>query len=164
MNRSIIAGLGMFLLLLATSENSDAVPCSPTPWDEIGPFYRPNAPERSSIGRGYLLSGTVRSADGCRPLHNARIEIWQAGPDGRYNDAYRATLHSDRAGRYRLETATPLPYGNRPSHIHMLVDAEGFEGLITQHYPKKGKRGATFDLVLVPETKGKEKARNPAGR
>jgi hypothetical protein len=27
----------------------------------------------------------------------------------------------------------------------------GYAGLITQHYPTAGKRGATFDLVLETE-------------
>jgi protocatechuate 3,4-dioxygenase beta subunit len=164
LNRSFVTGLIIVLCLLATGENSRAVTCSPTPWDEIGPFYRPNAPERTSIGKGYLLSGTVRSADDCRPLHNVRIEIWQVGPDGTYDDAHRATLFSDRAGRYRLQTSVPPPYGRRPSHIHILVDAKGFEGLITQHYPKKGKKRATFDLVLEPEKQGEGKARDALGR
>lgn len=162
--RYIVAISGILLLLVTNIETVHAVRCKPTPWDEIGPFYRPNAPLRSSIGRGYLLSGAVRSADDCRPLQNVRIEIWQVGPDGTYDDAHRATLFSDHAGRYRLETNLPPPYGARPSHIHMLVDARGFEGLITQHYPKKGKTGATFDLVIVPEKQGQEKARPPSGR
>jgi len=156
--------LFVLLLVVSTSENSRAVTCTPTPWDEIGPFYRPNAPERTSIGKGYILSGTVRSAGDCRPLHNARIEIWQVGPDGTYDDAHRATLFSDHAGRYRLRTSAPPPYGRRPPHIHILVDAKGFEGLITQHYPKKGKKGATFDLVLEPETQGEGKKRDALGR
>jgi protocatechuate 3,4-dioxygenase beta subunit len=119
---------------------------------------------RDSIGKGYVLSGTVRSAEDCRPLQNIRIEVWQTGPDGSYDDAHRATLFSDRAGRYRLQTSVPRPYGSRPAHIHILVDAKGFEGLITQHYPKQGAKKATFDLVLVPETEGAAKGRNPWGR
>ncbi len=164
LTRYVVAGVGILLLLLTNRESALAVTCKPTAWDEVGPFYLPNAPVRTSIGTGYLLSGTVLSADDCRPLHNARIEIWQAGPGGTYDDAHRATLFSDQAGRYRLETGFPPPYARRPPHIHILVDAKGFEGLITQHYPKKGKKGATFDLVLVPETKGEEKASNPGGR
>lgn len=161
---SIMTGLSLVLFLILTCEPALAARCTPTPWDEIGPFYRPGAPVRNSIGNGYLLSGTVLSANGCRPLSNARIEVWQVGPDGKYDDAHRATLFSDRSGRYRLETGFPSPYARRPPHIHILVDAKGFEGLITQHYPKKGKRGATFDLVLVPESKGEEKRRTPSGR
>lgn len=164
LKRYFVTGLSILLFLPATSVNSRAVTCSPTPWDEIGPFYRPNAPERTSIGKGYLLSGTVRSAGDCRPLHNVKIEIWQVGPDGTYDDAHRATLFSDRSGRYRLQTSVPPPYGRRPSHIHILVDAKGFEGLITQHYPKKGKKRATFDLVLEPENQGEGTARDALGR
>ena len=161
--RLIVTALFILLVIVTTSEHTLAVTCSPTQWDEIGPFYRPNAPERTSIGKGYLLSGTVRSAGDCRPLNNVRIEIWQAGPDGTYNDDHRATLFSDHTGRYRLQTSMPTPYGRRPPHIHILVDAKGFEGLITQHYPKKGKKGATFDLVLEPEKPDEQKMRNPYG-
>lgn len=126
-------------------------PCSPTAWDEIGPFYRPHAPVRSKIGSGYILSGIVRSSADCQPIAGARIEVWQVGPDGTYDDAHRATLISDAKGRYRLETDFPPPYLRRPSHIHILVDARGFAGLITQHYPRRGSREARFDLVIEPE-------------
>jgi len=161
--RYIVACLVM-LLLLTSRQAALAAGCPPTPWDEIGPYYRPNAPLRTTIGTGYELSGTVRSAVDCRPLHNARIEIWQAGPDGSYDDAHRATLFSDRFGRYRLQTSFPSPYGRRPAHIHILVDVKGFEGLITQHYPRQGAKGANFDLVLLPEGKGDGKGRSPLGR
>lgn len=125
--------------------------CPPTPWDQIGPFYRPGAPLRTKIGSGYILSGTVRSAADCRPLPGARIEFWQAGRDGTYDDAHRSTIIADNKGRYRLETDFPPPYGQRPPHIHILVDMRGFAGLISQHYPQRNKKGATFDLVLAPE-------------
>jgi protocatechuate 3,4-dioxygenase beta subunit len=81
LKRCFVTALFVLLSVVSTSKNSRAVTCTPTPWDEIGPFYRPNAPERTSIGKGYILSGTVRSAGDCRPLHNVRIEIWQVGPE-----------------------------------------------------------------------------------
>ena len=163
LHRQIVTGLIM-LLLVTGGDAALAVTCTPTPWDEVGPFYRPNAPVRNTIGKGYVLSGTVRSADDCRPLPNIRIEVWQTGPGGEYDADHRATLFSDQNGRYRLETSFPPPYASRPSHIHILVDAKGFEGLITQHYPKKGSRGATFDLVIVPETESDVKKKNAFGR
>jgi len=125
--------------------------CPPTAEDEMGPFYRPGAPVRSQIGSGYLLQGTVRSANTCQSLPAARIEFWQAGPDGHYSDAYRATVIADREGRYRLETDAPPPYVSRPPHIHIRVEAEGFETLVTQHYLQGGEKKAVFDLVLVPK-------------
>jgi protocatechuate 3,4-dioxygenase beta subunit len=98
-----------------------------------------------------VLRGTVRSAATCRPIPGARIEFWQAGPDGNYGDAWRATVYADKRGRYRLETAPPPPYARRPAHIHILVDMRGYAGLITQHYPKAGKKRGTFDLVMETE-------------
>ena len=138
--------------------------CTPTPWDEIGPFYRQGAPVRSTIGKGYLLQGTARSARDCSPIPRARIEVWQVGADGQYDEAHRATLYADKKGRYRLETDFPPPYGRGRSHIHIVVDAKGFDGVITQHYPVKGTKGARFDLVLVPESAASGKGRDPLGK
>lgn len=138
-------------MLGAATPVAAAKKCLPTPWDEIGPFYRPGAPLRSKIGTGYVLSGTVRSAADCRPLPGARIEFWQAGPAGVYDEAHRATIIADSRGRYRLETDVPVPYAQRPPHIHILVDLRGFAGLISQYYPKRTKKSGTFDLVLSPE-------------
>jgi protocatechuate 3,4-dioxygenase beta subunit len=153
MNR--LSALLIILTLLLTVASASAAPatwkCTPTPHDEIGPFYRPNAPLRDRIGSGYVLQGTVRSAATCKPVPGARIEFWQAGPDGEYGDAWRATIYSDRHGRYRLTTAFPPPYARRPAHIHILVDMRGYAGLITQHYPTAGKRKATLDLVMETE-------------
>lgn len=154
MSRKIFLYLPAALLPLTLCSALHAATCTPTPWDEIGPFYRPNAPLRSSIGTGYVLSGTVRSSADCSPIPNARIEFWQAGPSGSYDDAHRATIVSDAMGRYRLRTTPPPPYAQRPPHIHVLVDVKGFEGLVTQHYPKLGAKEASFDLVLVPEKEG----------
>jgi protocatechuate 3,4-dioxygenase beta subunit len=149
MSRLRAAALTLFVTLVLAGPTR-AERCTPTPWDEIGPFYRPNAPVRAKIGSGYLLSGRVLDTS-CRPIPGARIEVWQAGLSGHYDDAHRATLFADRQGRYRLETSFPPPYARRPSHINILVDARGYQGLITQHYPKAGATKATFDLVLVLE-------------
>lgn len=147
----VFACLFFTMLLLPALQASAAPKCAPTPQDEIGPFYRPNAPVRSTIGKGYILQGVVRDASNCRPVAGARIEFWQAGPGGAYDDAHRATVFSDANGRYRLETSFPPPYARRPSHIHILVDMRGYAGLITQHYPKSGGKGALMDLVMERE-------------
>ncbi len=125
--------------------------CAPTKVDADGPFYRPGAPERTRVGEGYVLSGTVRSARDCTVLPGARIEIWLNGPDGRYGDQWRATLHADRDGNYRFTSHRPVPYGSRPPHIHIIVNAAGHTELITQHYPQPKTTSANFDLVLLPD-------------
>jgi protocatechuate 3,4-dioxygenase beta subunit len=117
----------------------------------LGPFYTPGAPVRDAVGSGYVLSGVVRSAEGCGPISGVQIEFWMAGPDGEYGDAYRATVLTGADGRYRFESHSPPPYSGRPSHHHLRVSAPGFQPLVTQHYPAQGQTEATFDLVLLPD-------------
>lgn len=125
--------------------------CPPTRSDSLGPFYQPDAPVRDAVGSGFELTGSVTSAATCAPLPGARIEIWLAGPDGRYADAYRATLLPDPTGAYRFQSHFPPAYGSRPPHLHLRVTADGHAALVTQFYPEKGTAGGTFDLVLKPE-------------
>jgi protocatechuate 3,4-dioxygenase beta subunit len=124
--------------------------CEPTPEDEMGPFYRPDAPKRTSIGTSYLLFGTVKSARDCSPIGNAKIEFWMTGPQGRYGDDWRATVFSSAEGTFHFMSHAPTDYGNRQPHIHIRVTAAGFSPVVTQHYPAKGAGEALFDLVLIP--------------
>lgn len=127
--------------------------CAPTAPDSMGPFYKPDAPLRASVGTGYGLTGRVKSAHDCAPIPNARIEFWLTNPEGRYDDQHRATVVADDAGVYRFESNRPRDYGFRPPHIHIRVTADGFRSLVTQHYPEEGASNAAFDLVLVPNEK-----------
>jgi protocatechuate 3,4-dioxygenase beta subunit len=117
----------------------------------LGPFYEPDAPVRTSVGSGYVLSGSVLGADGCEPVRDARIEFWLANPEGEYDDAHRATVLAGERGRYRFESNVPVSYGGRPPHIHIRVTAApGYRDLVTQHYPDAGQTEANFNLVLEP--------------
>ena len=124
--------------------------CPPTEPDIKGPFYKPDAPLRSSVGKGYVLTGMVKSAADCAPLPKAAIEFWLANPDGDYDDQHRATVISDVSGKYRFESHRPPDYGFRPPHIHLRITAEGFKPLVTQHYPEDGTTQARYDIVLIP--------------
>jgi len=150
--RPYLLPLILFLLLPPPPAPAadDGYRCQPTAEDAQGPFYRSGAPLRSRIGAGYLLTGEVKSAVDCRPLAGARIELWMTGPDGRYDERWRATTFSGRRGRYSLESYFPGRYGSRPPHIHIMVSAPGFTELITQHYPLPGTARGVFDLVLRP--------------
>jgi protocatechuate 3,4-dioxygenase beta subunit len=125
--------------------------CKPTQPDMLGPFYEPGAPVRTSVGSGYVLSGTVLGAEECKPIPNARIEFWLANPRGDYDDAHRATVFAGQRGEYRFQSNVPVSYSDRPPHIHVRVKAPGYEELVTQHYPERGQRKANFDLVLLAE-------------
>ncbi|UCG79122.1 MAG: intradiol ring-cleavage dioxygenase [Nitrospirota bacterium] len=125
--------------------------CVPTRPDMLGPFYKSGAPERTEVGKGYVMVGVVRSAEDCSAVEGAVIELWLTGPNGKYGDDYRAKMYSGKDGRYRFESNPPLPYFGRPPHIHIKVTANGYKELITQHYPSPNTDMATFDLVLIPE-------------
>ncbi len=127
-----------------------AAVCTPTDEDMLGPFYKPNAPVRVSVGKGYILYGVIRSSKNCGPVAGAVIELWLAGPDGDYDDAHRATVIADASGAYRFESNVPPTYFGRPPHIHLRISAKGFQTLVTQHYPGSGKNEAMFDIVLIP--------------
>lgn len=134
---------------LAVQAQTNSPQCVPTPPDMLGPFYKPQAPVRSQVGSGYVLSGKVLSAGSCTPLVDAVIELWLAGPNGKYGDSYRATMFSGEDGSYRFESNYPGNYG-RPPHIHLRVHYPGYEELITQHYPQAGATAGEFALVLQP--------------
>jgi catechol 1,2-dioxygenase len=125
--------------------------CKPTQPDMLGPFYEPGAPVRTSVGSGYVLSGTVLAVGECKPIPNAHIEFWLANPRGDYDDAHRATVFAGERGEYRFQSNVPVSYGGRPPHIHVRVRAPGYEELVTQHYPERGQRKANFDLVFIAE-------------
>jgi len=145
--------VAVLLLVVLTGQSEGATDCPSTRPDSLGPFYKADAPVRSVLGTGYVLKGTVRSSVDCSIIPEARIEVWHAGPDGKYTDAYRATLISDHLGQYRLQTERPPSYSFRPPHIHIQVTTPGHEMLITQHYPEEETSEAIFDLVLVPAEK-----------
>lgn len=136
--------------LLPSARAAETTSCHPTPEDELGPLYQPDAPVRNVVGSGYRLFGSIQSVVGCTPISNARIEIWMAGPDGHYGENWRATLFSDANGRYHFQSHTPPDYGTGRPHIHIKVSAAGYTPLVTQHYPRPGAGEALFDLVIRP--------------
>ena len=141
----------MAISFLGTSEKCvNAASCAPTEEDALGPFYKPNSPIRSSVGKGYILQGVVRSSKDCATVPGAMIEFWLAGPDGGYDDAHRATIVTGVSGAYRFESNSPPPYDGRPPHIHVRVSAKGYVTLVTQHYPIAGRNDNLFDVILSP--------------
>jgi hypothetical protein len=135
----------------APTTSTEAAGCTPTRPDAEGPFYEPNAPERTSVGEGHVLKGVVRSRAGCQPIPGAQLEFWQVNERGEYDDDHRATMFADNSGAYSFESNFPPAYEGRPPHIHLRVTAEGYQTLITQFYPQQGETEATFDIVLIEE-------------
>jgi len=115
----------------------------PTPWCELGPFYKREAPHSSMLrapgdaGMPLTLSGVVYNTSG-ETVPDAKLEIWQADNDGHYDvDGYRfrALLEPGPKGAYAIESVIPGHYPDRVcQHVHYLVTAPGLKPLITQMY------------------------------
>jgi len=109
-----------------------------------------------AVGESCMVKGTVKGLDG-KPVANALINVWQADADGNYDVQYadlahpqaRGILHSDAEGRFHFKTilaeAYPIPVDGpvgsmlkatknhpwRPAHLHFMIEAPGYERLIT---------------------------------
>jgi protocatechuate 3,4-dioxygenase beta subunit len=115
----------------------------PTPWNEIGPFYKKLAPNAAQLrapndpGLPLAVGGQVFGTRG-NALAGATIEIWQANHHGLYDldgYRYRAALKADVAGTYAFDSIMPGHYPARVcQHIHYIVTAPGHKPLITQLY------------------------------
>ena len=102
------------------------------------------------------VEGAVRGLSGERVPH-AQLEVWQADANGLYDVQYedldhpraRATLVADEQGRFAFRSVLAQPYpvptdgpvGHlldatgrhawRPAHLHFVVQAPGYETLVT---------------------------------
>jgi hydroxyquinol 1,2-dioxygenase len=125
-------------------------------------------------GQPCFVSGQVRDGEG-RPIAGASLQVWQADEDGFYdvqqpsNDQpehrARGQLHTDSAGRFHFRSILaepyPIPHDGpvgglleamgrhpwRPAHLHFMIEAEGFETLIT-HVFRDGDRYLESDAVF----------------
>ncbi|KAJ8596164.1 aromatic compound dioxygenase [Rhizopogon salebrosus TDB-379] len=116
----------------------------------------------ASEGKGdYMyVEGRVLTTKG-EPIPDAVIETWETDADGFYDTQYadrshpdcRGRLRSDKSGRYGYRAVVPVAYpipgdgpagellcllgrhNMRPNHLHMSVEAPGFNRLITALYP-----------------------------
>ena len=121
-----------------------AYSCKPTRDNGVSPSYRPNAPERTIVGQGHVVTGLVLSSVNCQPIINAKLEFWSEEGDLGHPDSSRATFFTDENGRYRFEC-------NLPEHIHMRISASGYRTIGVNSYHPEGRAEGTLDIVLVPE-------------
>ena len=146
-------------------------------------------------GEPLYVTGRVLSADG-QALAHAKIDVWQADAEGLY-DVQRGELDSRRRARGLIESdadgrfafwsvlpeAYPVPTDGpvgqmlvangrhpwRPAHIHFLIEAEGFQPLVT-HIFREGDRYLDSDVVfgvrpsLVGKFAAHKKGTAPDGR
>jgi len=139
-------------------------------------------------GETCFLVGTVQGLDG-NPIEGARMDIWQADADGMYESQLgseepllRAIFHTGADGKYLIRTIAPPGYSIpmdgavgdllreteishfRPAHLHFLIEAPGYQTLIT-HLFKKDARYIDSDVVFgVKEKLIVEFKKHPAGK
>ena len=140
-----------------------------------------------AAGEPCWVEGTVRDTEGT-PVPGARIEVWEADDDGFYDVQYddgrtagRGHLYSDTGGSFRFWAITPTPYPiphdgpvgkmlaavsrspMRASHLHFMVDADGFRTLVT-HIFVRGDELLESDTVFgVKDSLVKDFQQQPTG-
>ncbi|MBA2965128.1 MULTISPECIES: intradiol ring-cleavage dioxygenase [Ramlibacter] len=166
------------LSMLTVAMNNDK-PAGATESTVFGPFFVEGAPayeHGDDVGNGApgvpcLVRGRVRGLDG-RPVPHAKIEVWQADAEGKYDVQREGAGHRARGklvagpeGEYHfrsiLAEAYPIPDDGpvgdmlratrrhpwRPAHLHFMIEAPGFETLIT-HVFRNGDRYLDSDAVF----------------
>lgn len=124
--------------------------CIATRGEPAGDANITEAPIRSKVGEGFVLSGLVRDVTTCLPVEGARITFWWADERGNYDEAHRATIITGEDGLYQLETNRPGGYGPEP-HIHMVVRAAGFDRLVSTFVlTETDVESGVYNLTLVP--------------
>ena len=129
------------------SKASTTPACEPTTEDILGPYFSEGAPQTNSIvpedyeGEFLFLNGKLSTTNCEVGIASAVLDFWQADENGDYDNSgfnFRGKVLTDDDGNYALETIVPGKYLNgsqyRPSHIHLKVQAEGYEDLVTQIY------------------------------
>jgi protocatechuate 3,4-dioxygenase beta subunit len=140
----LVAGVPMAATqLLAFWQEGEKKALKPTPSEVLGPFFKKDAPNNSTMRKpgdpGFPLrvAGKVYNTRG-DVVEGARVDLWQADHAGKYDVVgfrYRAKLVVPAGGDYAVETILPGHYDDRPAqHIHYLITAPGHKTLVTQVY------------------------------
>ncbi|MDP2709621.1 MAG: hypothetical protein Q8O56_00260 [Solirubrobacteraceae bacterium] len=109
--------------------------------------YIPDAPELDSLGSGFVITGLVRSADGCRPLEGVRVRVWLATATGGEQEN-RATVRTGADGRYRIETAPTVAQFGEPN-IHVGYDDDEYREVFIRRVVDLDDERAVVDLTLA---------------
>jgi len=153
--------LGLSQLVVAQNHNRPPGVTEQTVFGPFHVNGAPHLPQGASIAEGVagepcFVSALVKSAAG-KPIAGATVDVWQAGADGFYDVQHpewqemklRAVFKTDAEGRFRLRTIKPCSYPvptdgpvgvmlralhqnpYRPAHLHCMIQAEGYDRLIT---------------------------------
>ena len=108
--------------------------------------YIPDAPAAESLGDGFVITGRVRAADGCKQLEGIRVQVWLATETGGEQDN-RASVRTDGDGRYRIETDPTVPQFGEPN-IHVGYDDGEYREVFIRRVVDLDDKRAVVDLTL----------------
>ena len=117
--------------------------------------------KRDYGGPTLLAEGVIKDPEG-NPIEGAEIDIWQTAPNGLYasqdeaqdTSSFHGLMNVGADGRYAFTTVKPVEYevptdgpgGDllracgrhawRPSHLHYIVKAPGYQPLVTEIFPE----------------------------
>ena len=159
--------LGLSMLTIAMNQDKPAGCTEATVFGpfflEEAPRYELGADvSNGAKGAPCWVEGRILGMEG-EPIPNATINVWQADDDGLYDVQYedlghsqaRGILKSDADGRYYFKTIVAEPYPIptdgpvgvllnatkrhpwRPAHLHFMVEAPGYQRLITHVFRDK---------------------------
>ena len=112
-------------------------------------------------GERITLTGQITDGD-ATPCGDAMVEIWQAGPDGAYENGFHGfgRCATDDQGRFRFTTLKPGPVpgpGNtlQAPHITLAIFARGLMNHVTTRVYFSGEAHNDADpiLALVPDAR-----------
>jgi len=131
-----------------------------TPQQVEGPYFIARSVLQSKLfpkgasGSEVRITGQVMAQDGSA-INSAHVSVWVADPSGRYDNQkddgsvkpitaqqqlYRGRLLTSKDGKFGFNCLRPGNYFDtgynlwRPAHIHVKVEAAGYETLTTQLY------------------------------
>jgi hypothetical protein len=129
-------------------QSDDGRTCKPTRSNPGGTNnYIPDAPALDSLGTGFVITGLVRSADGCEPLEDVRIQVWLATKTGGEQDN-RASVRTGADGRYRIETDPTVAQFGEPN-IHVGYDDSEYGEVFIRRVVDLDDKRAVVDLNLA---------------
>ncbi len=169
-------GLSMLVVALNHQKPAgctEATVFGPFHTDKCSDFKNGDDIAKGAAGEPAFIRGTVRGLDG-KPIPNALLDVWQADGDGIYDVQYtdkddalfaRGRLHADKDGKYWFKSILPEfysipvdgPVGGmmkqagrhpyRPAHLHFMIQAPGYEKLVT-HVFRKSDQYLESDAVF----------------
>ena len=185
-------GLSMLVVALNHQKPkgcTEATVFGPFHTDKAADFKNGDDLSMGAAGEPAFIRGKVTGLDG-KPVANALLDVWQADGDGIYDVQYtdkdgalfaRGRLNADNGGKYWFKSILPEYYSipvdgpvgqwmghakrhpYRPAHLHFMIQAPGYEKLVT-HVFRKDDQYLESDAVFgVRSSLISDWVKHPAG-